>query len=47
MIMGIVIRWTSYRMMFISTALICFISLMYFYFFVRKTERERQRGLPQ
>jgi MFS family permease len=46
MIMGIVIRWTSYRMMFFSLALICFIDLMYFYFFVRKGEREGQRGLP-
>jgi len=35
MIMGIIIRWTSYRTMFISLALFCFISLMYFYFFVK------------
>jgi MFS family permease len=45
MIMGIVIRWTSYRVMFFSLALICFINLMYFYFFLRKAERERQQDL--
>ncbi len=36
MIMGIIIRLTSYRMMFFFLALICFINLNYFYFFVRK-----------
>lgn len=46
MIMGIIIRWTSYRTMFISLALFCFISLMYFYFFVRKAEEERQQRVP-
>ncbi len=36
MIMGIIIRLTSYRMMFFCLALISFINLNYFYFFVRK-----------
>ena len=36
MIMGIIIRLTSYRMMFFFLALICFINLNYFYFFVRE-----------
>jgi len=45
MVMGIVIRWTSYRMMFFSLALICLVNLVYFYYFVRKAERERRRNL--
>jgi MFS family permease len=45
MVMGIVIRWTSYRMMFSCLALICLVSLAYFYYFVRKAERERRQGL--
>jgi MFS family permease len=36
MVMGIIIRLTSYRMMFFFLALISFISLNYFYFLVRK-----------
>jgi len=36
MIMGIVIRLTSYRVMFFSLALISFINLIYFYSFVRR-----------
>ena len=45
MVMGIVIRWTSYRMMFFSLALICLVNLVYFYYFVRKAERERRQNL--
>lgn len=36
MIMGIIIRLTSYRMMFFCLALLSFVSLNCFYFFVRK-----------
>ena len=35
-IMGIVIRLTSYPIMFLCLALVGMISLNYFYFFVRK-----------
>jgi MFS family permease len=36
MIMGIIIRLTSYRIMFFVLALVCFVNLNYFYFFVRR-----------
>jgi MFS family permease len=35
-VMGIIIRYTSYRTMFLCGALIAFINLIYFYFLVRK-----------
>ena len=38
-IMGIVLRFTNYPMMFLCLALIGIINLNYFYFFVRKKGR--------
>ncbi len=37
-IMGIILRWTSYPVMFLCLALTGIINLIYFYFFVRKKE---------
>jgi MFS family permease len=39
-IMGIILRWTSYPIMFLCLALTGIINLNYFYFFVRKKERD-------
>ena len=36
MVMGIIIPFTGYRMMFLCLALICLINVIYFQFYVRK-----------
>ncbi len=41
MIMGVILRWTSFPTMFLCLALTGLIGFAYFYFFVRKTLNER------
>jgi predicted MFS family arabinose efflux permease len=45
MVMGIIIPFTGYRMMFLCLALICLVDVMYFQFYVRKRGNAARKAL--
>ena len=46
MIMGIILEWTNYSVMFFCLVLTAVINLIFFYFIIWKSGENEKRGVP-